>query len=739
MLSRVPFLTGVSHEDLEPLAAHAVVRRYAPGMNVVVQGEFGHSMFVLVHGHLGIHARSDEGSQLDLGQLSQPGDFFGEVALLGRGVRSATVVAMAPTTLLEIEKNRFDLMVRRNESAFEELQKYYHARSIATYTRLHRYFGMLDERALVELTRGARMKKYGRDDIVTKKGDPANEVLLIKDGVLKMVRKGSDNRLSILAYFNTHDVAGSHDSATREYDLVALGQAEVIFLNRGAFNKLAMTHPQVFAHFGKDDMHRQSALARAGNTVFQAAQDFLQEGVEVESLLVINLDRCVRCGNCVRACHARHQFTRLDRRGPIFRRRKHIQSKQHEHILIPSSCRHCRDPECMIGCPTGAIHRAPGGDVDINDNCIGCDNCARKCPYGNITMMPLPEDPNRDPSIKKRAIKCNLCRGYSYSNCVYQCPRGAVLRIDPLRYFDELALVMEAEQVDAINWQRQVAKANMGQPKAKQAVKPRSTAFVWISLIFFALAAAGIIAGYLLSPQPRTGGTAWGLGFGIGGAAAICFALFLGARKRMRNISLGPMEVWTQFHMVVGVLGFLAALAHAGFEITGIFTTMLMVVFALEILTGVLGQALYMILPKILTRLERSGLAKLIEDLFEEEIQLSRGIDELLHKSPPEVGQLVRGQIKSLAGSTGMRFRKGYDPEKHPDWVRQHIAFQTIPQRFHDVVDRLITDVCRLQDIRAQLRLHRGLKHWLVAHIAVAAALFTFLIIHIIAMTLIVL
>jgi hypothetical protein len=100
---------------------------------------------------------------------------------------------------------------------------------------------------------------------------------------------------------------------------------------------------------------------------------------------------------------------------------------------------------------------------------------------------------------------------------------------------------------------------------------------------------------------------------------------------------------------------------------------------------------------------------------------------------------LVDTAIKKHAGSTGDRFKKSYDPEKHPDWVRQHIAFQTIPERFHDVVDRLIVDVCRLQDVRAQLRLHRGLKHWLVAHIAVAGALFAFLVIHVVAMMLIVL
>jgi Fe-S-cluster-containing dehydrogenase component len=43
----------------------------------------------------------------------------------------------------------------------------------------------------------------------------------------------------------------------------------------------------------------------------------------------------------------------------------------------------------MIGCPTGAIHRAsPGGQVVINDaTCIGCATCANSCPYDNIRMV----------------------------------------------------------------------------------------------------------------------------------------------------------------------------------------------------------------------------------------------------------------------------------------------------------------------------------------------------------------
>src|SRR5262249_56683323 len=52
-------------------------------------------------------------------------------------------------------------------------------------------------------------------------------------------------------------------------------------------------------------------------------------------------------------------------------------------------CLHCKDPECLTGCPTGAIARFPDGQVDIDyKTCIGCADCATQCPYEAISMIP---------------------------------------------------------------------------------------------------------------------------------------------------------------------------------------------------------------------------------------------------------------------------------------------------------------------------------------------------------------
>ena len=100
--------------------------------------------------------------------------------------------------------------------------------------------------------------------------------------------------------------------------------------------------------------------------------------------MLINLDRCVRCDDCVNACAAAHDGTpRFIRHGKTF-----------GNWMVANACMHCMDPVCMIGCPTGAITRVVAdGTVVINDNtCIGCETCANSCPYSNIQMVAINDE-----------------------------------------------------------------------------------------------------------------------------------------------------------------------------------------------------------------------------------------------------------------------------------------------------------------------------------------------------------
>ena len=94
-------------------------------------------------------------------------------------------------------------------------------------------------------------------------------------------------------------------------------------------------------------------------------------------VLAIDETICVRCDNCVKACAAAHDdgISRLIRKGTIF-----------QEMLLPTACRFCQDPVCLL-CKSGGIKRDKDGDIYFTDSCIGCSGCAQRCPYGNIIMV----------------------------------------------------------------------------------------------------------------------------------------------------------------------------------------------------------------------------------------------------------------------------------------------------------------------------------------------------------------
>ncbi|MDQ3299435.1 MAG: hypothetical protein M3619_22890, partial [Myxococcota bacterium] len=76
-LSQLPFFGGVPAEDLAAFANTVLVRNYPPKTDIVVQRQYGHSMFVLMNGAVYVHAVGPDDVAVRLGQLYRPGDFFG--------------------------------------------------------------------------------------------------------------------------------------------------------------------------------------------------------------------------------------------------------------------------------------------------------------------------------------------------------------------------------------------------------------------------------------------------------------------------------------------------------------------------------------------------------------------------------------------------------------------------------------------------------------------------------------
>lgn len=111
-----PILQGLPDEDRARVLAATTLRSYGKDETVFTQGDPGGAFHLLSKGRMAVRVATPSGEVVTLSVLG-PGDFFGELALLGpRHVRTASVVALEPAETLSMDLARFDQLRRTNPS-----------------------------------------------------------------------------------------------------------------------------------------------------------------------------------------------------------------------------------------------------------------------------------------------------------------------------------------------------------------------------------------------------------------------------------------------------------------------------------------------------------------------------------------------------------------------------------------------------------------------------------------------
>ncbi len=87
VLDRVPLFADLEERDLERVADRFQERSFREGATVVEEGSTGTSFFVIAEGNAAVSVAGDVKASLG------PGDYFGEMAIVDEGVRSASVTA----------------------------------------------------------------------------------------------------------------------------------------------------------------------------------------------------------------------------------------------------------------------------------------------------------------------------------------------------------------------------------------------------------------------------------------------------------------------------------------------------------------------------------------------------------------------------------------------------------------------------------------------------------------------
>jgi CRP-like cAMP-binding protein/Fe-S-cluster-containing hydrogenase component 2 len=470
------------------------MRRFNPGDVICRKGEYELDLCFVLSGE--VELLEDEAHGRVHVATLHGGMFYGELGVLGGLPRTLDIIAGTKAEIFYVPRHALKFL-EINPEARAILAERYRQMAVSVAAASLDLFRGVPPEFINELIPKCEILRYELRGIpIVKQGEIGDALYIVRDGFVQVVRGEPDGTERVFAYLRSGEFFGEmalFETGVRGSSVLTAGKCELIKIAGSDFLALSRRFPEIETEVRKVIARRHEHDRTVTPEFSELLRKMGQLGViQADALLVMDLDLCIKCDNCVNACESLHGQSRLIRNG--------IQLGKY---LVPSACRHCDDPKCMNACPTGALKRRPEGEIYFEyDMCIGCGNCAIACPYDNIAMIDTPtfdraqarksrimKDPNffrpypvashdvADEGWFKRLfgrfgqamhkhkpaqlqtgsipghtpvafpIKCDLCDGLPFMGCVHSCPTGAAIRIDPATLLEQTGAVSAGSRV----------------------------------------------------------------------------------------------------------------------------------------------------------------------------------------------------------------------------------------------------------------------------------------------------
>jgi Fe-S-cluster-containing hydrogenase component 2 len=506
---------------------------------------------------------------------------------------------------------------------------------------------------------------------------------------------------------------------------------------------------------------------------------FVRHGLSVaETLRVRQIDRCIECKECEKACEERYGHKRLTIHGPRLGMLDFIYA-----------CRTCTDQRCISPCNYDSIKfDGKKREVVINEaTCTGCAACAQACPYGSIEMVDLEapgerlfkirlerggalgfgEGTGRKIAATKIASKCDHCSGYADQACVSHCPTAALIEIKPgdlfqdrsevarqavRSGFDQTVMLDAREMLPSAPFKKGLGITDGADAKVKQ--RRIHPGVLWgIGLGAFLLALVEIVlrlwkptlslqyASFRLAGlEPEISklkvnyraGSELAVWLGYVGTALMVISLLYPLWKRSRILQkLGSSQAWFDWHLMGGVVGPLFIVLHSAMKLDNwvsfAFWSMMLVV-----LSGIVGRYVYTQVPEMLHGRELEELE------HERALAKLRGIVPDAVKLVDDEMRAYRARVVVLAQKSGLAFAFAwvvFDDLRRPwRWMMRKLRLRRTqaPGRTRADLARHVGELMLLERRRLLVpRAHSWLFQWKQVHVPFTFVMMAVSIVHI--------
>jgi Fe-S-cluster-containing dehydrogenase component/CRP-like cAMP-binding protein len=757
-----PIFRGLDARALSELEAAGRLLHLGAGDRLFAEGAGGSDVFfVVARGEITlVAARKLAGSFVV--RHAGPRDLVGEEATVGVP-RHATASASKTSVVAEIPVHLFKRAVVRVGRAVlwdrvERTLRRAMCRDLVASTPLAQSLSEVDLDVLLD---AVTVHGFARGQSIYRTGDASTGLFIVGEGLVQLQTE-SEGKARVLAYLGRGDFFGDEElghATSRRSSAVANGPSTVLFVPARVVRSLARLDEELFASLRRASVGiRSKQNDLIGGAAEHATQHVFRDLYRMQvasSLLVIDLDTCVRCGHCAWACASLYGESRLFREGDkvlrraekaaprdsdrpdVFEGLRLFEEKAAKNLLLPNSCQHCENPACMIDCPTGAIAKDEDGEVFIRKElCTGCGACARACPWGNIHMKDRPhDDPRpRGGTFEEVADKCDLCRERPAGPaCVSVCPVSAIARIDPKEEWSELAAALGHEP----------GRGAAPKPVTYARGKGRLVLLASATAAALAVFAIGAVRGSrgLTIPTDSRGTAA---AFVAGGATLVLAAYAIGKRAPLlleRRRAAKGARPWGAgayvAHVAIGLAATAAVPWHAPTltlaprSMGGLLTLF----FVLAAASGAALALAYAWLPRALARLERRPL--LPETVSKEREELETRLFKALSGKDDLLKKVAEKLLLPYARSWGSGVRLLLSGRDLPTEERrlEELVVAKLDGRRNDPRLQGLRELVRLAIDRAVLpvlRAHNGvLRGLLPVHAVTMLATIVLLVVHV--------
>lgn len=119
-LKKIPLFSNFNNDQLDLLYKAGLTKKYPKGSTIVSQHGPGDTFYIVVSGRVKVTLLHEDGNEIVL-YLLKEGDFFGELSLLDKEPRSASVISLTETSLFLITQGRFKQLITSNSGILEKV------------------------------------------------------------------------------------------------------------------------------------------------------------------------------------------------------------------------------------------------------------------------------------------------------------------------------------------------------------------------------------------------------------------------------------------------------------------------------------------------------------------------------------------------------------------------------------------------------------------------------------------